>query len=241
MILPAIDIYQGQSVRLFQGNYQKSTLVSTTPVDQARQINAANINCLHLVDLDGAKDGQPVNFKLTSAICQAFSGMVEIGGGIRSLDTIKQYLNVGVSRVILGSAALTDPELTKEALDQFDPAKIVIGVDGRKGQVATEGWLDQSKVAMDKLIAAMVNAGAKNFIVTDVARDGTMTGPNTSLYRRLQAQFAGANIIASGGVRNLKDVKSLQSVGIRDIIAGKSIYEGTLTLKEVAEVNNNAR
>lgn len=241
MIFPAIDIQGGQSVRLYQGQFDQETLVSTTPVDQARTINQKGITCLHLVDLDGAKAGAPKNFAVVKRICQNFKGLVEIGGGIRTTATIESYLQAGISRVILGSVAVKDPAFTTKAVDQFGPDKVVIGVDGRNGKVATEGWLDQSNVEMTVLISAMVKAGAKNFIVTDVARDGTMKGPNVALLQDLQARFKSANVIASGGIRDLDDIKQLQDAGIKDMVAGKSLYEGTLTLSEVAEVNANAR
>lgn len=241
MIFPAIDIQNGQSVRLYQGQFDQETLVSATPVEQAKQIKANKIDRLHLVDLDGAKAGSPQNFAVVKSICQNFSGLIEIGGGIRSTAAIEKYLAAGISRVILGSVALKDPEFTTKAIEQFGPNKIVIGVDGRDGKVATEGWLDQSTVAMSDLISAMVNASAENFIVTDVARDGTMQGPNIDLLQDLQDKFPNAKIIASGGIRNLTDIRKLQAAGIKDMVAGKSLYEGTPTLAEVAEVNADAR
>ncbi|MCC4468192.1 1-(5-phosphoribosyl)-5-[(5-phosphoribosylamino)methylideneamino]imidazole-4-carboxamide isomerase [Limosilactobacillus reuteri] len=237
MIFPAIDIQGGQSVRLYQGQFNQETLVSSNPIKQAKKINAKQIKCLHLVDLDGAKAGSPQNFAIVKSICQTFKGLVEIGGGIRSVKTIERYLQLGISRVILGSAALKNPVFTKQAIKQFGSAKVVIGVDGRDGKVATEGWLDQSEITMVTLITEMIKAGAQNFIVTDVSRDGTMVGPNIKLLQGLQQEFPQANIIASGGVRNFTDIKKLQIAGIKDIVVGKALYEGTITLKEVSEVN----
>ncbi|WP_283584096.1 1-(5-phosphoribosyl)-5-[(5-phosphoribosylamino)methylideneamino]imidazole-4-carboxamide isomerase [Limosilactobacillus difficilis] len=240
MIWPAIDLQNGNSVRLYQGQFNQETLVSPTPVQQARQLNTAGVNRLHLIDLDGAKDGSPQNLTTIKAIRQAFSGQIEVGGGIRSHATIETYLRSGIDRVILGSAAIDNPQFTKQVLQEFGTDQIVIGVDGREGQVATAGWLTQSTVPMSRLIAEMVPAGAKNFIVTDVARDGTMQGPNIELLQSLQQEFPQANIIASGGIRNMADIQQLQAAGIKDMVVGKSLYEGTLTLAEIAEVNTNA-
>lgn len=241
MIFPAIDLQKGQSVRLYQGDFNQSRLVDGKPVEQAAVINQQGIDRLHLVDLDGAKVGQPQNFETVQQIADQFRGMIEIGGGIRDTKTIDQYLSLNISRVILGSVALEDPQFTKEAIQQFGPDKVVIGVDGRNGKVATEGWLDQSVTPMADLISEMIQAGAKNFIVTDVAKDGTMTGPNLKLLSSLQSQFPKANIIASGGIRNLADIQALQKAGIKDMIAGMSLAQGSLTLSEVKEVNAHAR
>ena len=189
------------------------------------------------MDLDGAKAGSPQNLAVIKKIRAEFTGLIEVGGGIRSLDTIETYLAMGIDRLILGSVALKDPAFTKQVLAKFGPERIVIGVDGTDGKVAVDGWLKQSEVTMATLINEMQQAGAKHFIVTDVAKDGTMTGANMDLLTSLQSQFPQANIIASGGIRNLQDILALQAAGIADAVAGKALYEGSLTLKEIAEVN----
>ena len=237
MIFPAIDLKAGQSVRLYQGDYNQTTLINADPVAQAQQITAAGLRQLHLVDLDGAKSGQPENIATVAAIRAAFNGILELGGGIRSYDLAQRYLKLGVDRLILGSAALTDPALVQQLLADFGGDRIVIGVDGQNGQVAINGWLEQSHTKMSQLIATMMASGAKHFIVTDVARDGTMTGPNVALLAQLQAKLPNANLVASGGIRNLTDVQTLQAMGIRDVIIGKALYEGTVTLAELAEVD----
>ena len=163
--------------------------------------------------------------------------MLEIGGGIRDKAAVDLYLEMGVNRVILGSVALKNPELTKQVIAEYGPERIVIGVDGKNGKVAAEGWLDQSDVPMTDLIGAMVAAGAKYFIVTDVDRDGTMQGANEDLLGSLQDQFPTARIVASGGVRNLEDIKNLEQRGVVDSIVGKALYEGTITLEEIAAFN----
>lgn len=238
MIIPAIDLQGGNSVRLYQGQFNEETLVNASPVAQAQAINAAGISCLHLVDLDGAKNGRPQNLETIKQIRQQFSGKIELGGGIRDRQTVDQYLKLGIDRVILGSLVVKNPQLTKDLIKKLGSKKIVVGVDGKDGLVATEGWLTQSTLTMADLIDEMASAGATEFIVTDISKDGTMKGPNIPLLANLQKQFPNVNIIASGGIRNQADITRLQNAGLKDMIAGKSIYEGTLTLKEVVGVNS---
>lgn len=237
MIFPAIDLQDGKSVRLYKGDFAKETIINPDPVDQARQYEAAGVGALHLVDLDGAKAGKPVNVDIVKNVRTAFTGILEIGGGIRDKEAIDLYLGLGVDRVILGSVALKNPELTKQVIREYGAERIVICVDGKDGKVAAEGWLDQSDVPMTDLIAAMIEGGAKYFIVTDVDRDGTMQGANDELLVGLQKQFPTARIVASGGVRNMTDVRNLAERGVLDSIVGKALYEGTITLEEIAEYN----
>ena len=234
MIFPAIDLQDGRSVRLYKGDFAKETIINPDPVDQASQYEVAGVGALHLVDLDGAKAGKPVNVDIVKRVRAAFTGVLEIGGGIRDKAAVDLYLEMGVNRVILGSVALKNPELTKQVIVEYGPERIVIGVDGKNGKVAAEGWLDQSDVPMTDLIGAMVAAGAKYFIVTDVDRDGTM---HEDLLGSLQDQFPTARIVASGGVRNLDDIKNLEKRGVVDSIVGKALYEGTITLEEIAAFN----
>ena len=237
MIFPAIDLQDGRSVRLYKGDFAQETVINPDPVDQAKQYEDAKVGALHLVDLDGAKAGKPVNVDIVKAVRQAFTGILEIGGGIRDKAAVDLYLGLGVDRVILGSVALKNPELTKQVIAEYGAERIVIGVDGKNGKVAAEGWLDQSDVPMTDLIEAMIEGGAKYFIVTDVDRDGTMQGANEDLLGDLQKEFPAACIVASGGVRNLEDIKSLEAKGVMDSIVGKALYEGTITLEEIAEYN----
>lgn len=240
MIFPAIDLLDGQSVRLYKGDYEKVTIINPVPADQARQYEEARVGALHLVDLDGAKAGKPVNVESVRAVRAAFSGILEIGGGIRDQAAVDLYMDMGLDRIILGSVALKNPTLTKELLEKHGGNRIVIGVDGFNGKVATEGWLDQSEVTMEALIREMMAYGAKHFIVTDVDRDGTMQGANEGLLEQLQKTFPEANIIASGGVRNADDIRSLRAKGIRDAVIGKALYEKTISLEEIATMNREA-
>lgn len=234
-IFPAIDLLQGQSVRLYQGDYAKVTPVALDPVAQAQKIQLAGLKRLHLVDLDGAKAGRPMNQALVELIAQTTDLELEIGGGIRDLVTIQNYLAAGLKRVILGSIALKDPQLVKVALTEFGADQIVIGIDGKDGQVATEGWLDHSQVPMAQLIEAMIAMGAKRFIVTDIARDGAMMGPNLDLLNALQTRFETSTIVASGGIRNYQDLVALNEQALTNAIIGKALVTGDLTLAQLVE------
>ncbi len=236
MIFPAIDLRNGQSVRLYQGNYNKETVINSDPISQAQQIQAAGLTHLHLVDLDGAKSGKPINLDIITALRQNTQLFIELGGGIRSLAQIKQYLSLGINRVIIGSAALTHPELVTEAVAQFGAESIVVGVDGRQEQVATDGWLTASSTTFSEIIQAMQAVGVINFIVTDIERDGTLSGPNIALLSRLQQKFPETNIIASGGISTITDIEDLQTAGIKDIIVGRALYDGNVTLSALKEV-----
>lgn len=239
MIFPAIDLHNGQSVRLFKGDYQKVTLINKNPVQQAKDIIAAGVRQLHLVDLDGAKSGQPKNFEVIKAIRESFSGFLELGGGIRDYQTAKDYLELGIDRIIIGSAAIEEPQFVKDLLKEYGGERIVIGVDGNNGKVAVNGWIDQSNITMEDLIKVMVDNGAKHFIVTDVSRDGTMTGPNLDLLWKLKQDMPQVNLVASGGIRDLRDLHHLKAFGLVNVIIGKALYEGTITLEQIAEVEKN--
>ena len=236
MIFPAIDLKNGQSVRLYQGDYQAVTTINEEPIQQALEINKAGIKQLHLVDLDGAKSGQPENLPMIKQIRQNFRGFLELGGGIRTYQIAQQYLNLGIDRIVIGSAALKNPQLVKQLLDDFGSQKIAIGIDGKNGQVATEGWLEQSDVKMTSLISKMNEFGAENFIVTDVSRDGAMQGPNLDLLTNLREAIPQVNLIASGGIRNVEDLKALQKMGIEESIIGKALFEKTISLSQILEV-----
>lgn len=236
MIFPAIDLRNGQSVRLYQGDYNQETVINSDPITQAQQIQATGLTHLHLVDLDGAKSGRPINLDIITALRQNTTLFIELGGGIRSLAQIQQYLSLGINRVIIGSAALTHPELVTEAVARFGAESIAVGVDGRQEQVATDGWLTASSTTFSEIIQAMQAVGVMNFNVTDIERDGTLGGPNIALLSRLQQKFPETNIIASGGISTIKDIEDLQTAGIKDIIVGRALYDGNVTLPALKEV-----
>lgn len=237
MWIPAIDLSNGQSVRLYQGDFDQKTLINADPLTQAQAIEQAGLTALHLVDLDGAKAGNPQNLAVIKQLVAQTNLAIELGGGIRSLEQIRQFLELGISRVIIGSAAIKQPEMVQQAVAEFGAAKVVVGVDGRHEMVATHGWLDTAKVSMAELIDQMVGYGVRHFIVTDIDRDGTMQGPNVALLVKLQQQFSDAEIIASGGIRSIADLQDLRTHGIQSAVIGKALAAGGMTLAELKAVN----
>lgn len=238
MIIPAIDLYQSKSVRLYQGDFDQLSIINNDPVQQAMDFANAGIQKLHLVDLDGAKAGRPINQKIIEAIVQTTSLKVEIGGGIRDEATTDQWLSTGVDRIVLGSAAIQDPDLLSTLIQKYGPDRVVVGVDGKNNLVATDGWLKQSQLSFGDLIAAMFARGVREFIVTDTTKDGTLSGPNVALLQSLNMQFPNANIIASGGISNIDDIITLQKAGINDIIVGKALATNNITLAEITALSN---
>lgn len=236
IILPAIDIKDGNCVRLFKGDFNTVEKVASDYLETAKGFEAAGAEWIHMVDLDGAKEGRPVNTKIYTDVAEKTNLKVELGGGIRSLETIDEYLKMGISRVILGSVALKNPALVKEAVEKFGSEKIVVGIDAMNGMVATEGWLEASDVNYIQLANEMIKSGVKYFIFTDISKDGTLSGVNAE---QLQALYDGTDkscrIIASGGVHTMDDIIKCKAMGLYGTICGKSIYKGTLDLKEAID------
>ncbi|AND79090.1 1-(5-phosphoribosyl)-5-[(5-phosphoribosylamino)methylideneamino]imidazole-4-carboxamide isomerase [Streptococcus pantholopis] len=232
-ILPAIDIKEGQAVRLFKGDFKQKTVVNPDVLGQARIFADAGMSFIHVVDLDGALAGQATNRDLIAALKAATSLGVEVGGGIRTLQQIKDYLNVGIDRVIIGSMAVKNPEFVKTALDKFGADKIVVGIDAKQGLVATEGWLKTSTVDYLSLAKEMEKVGVRLFVYTDVERDGTLAGPNFDHYRSLISELSKAQVIASGGIAGLDDLIQLQEIGAAGAIVGKAYYSGNISLEEL--------
>ncbi|MCM1165633.1 MAG: 1-(5-phosphoribosyl)-5-[(5-phosphoribosylamino)methylideneamino]imidazole-4-carboxamide isomerase, partial [Ruminococcus sp.] len=227
VILPAIDIKDGNCVRLFRGDYSTAEKVADSYLETALSFEKAGAEWIHMVDLDGAKEGRPVNTKIYTDVAEKTRLKVEVGGGIRNIETIGEYLKMGISRVILGSAALKDPQLVKESVEKFGCEKIVVGIDALNGMVAAEGWLETSDVNYIDLANKMITFGVKYFIFTDISKDGTLSGVNA---RQLKALYDGTRgkccIIASGGVRTMDDIKTCKEMGLYGTICGKSIYSG---------------
>ena len=233
IIFPAIDIIGGQCVRLVKGDYATAQKVAEDPLETAKQFEAAGAEWIHMVDLDGAKAGYPVNTEIYRNIAQNTHLKVEVGGGIRTLDTIRAYLELGIERVILGSAALKDPQLVADAVQQFGAEKIVVGIDAKNEMVAAEGWLETSGVHYIDLAKEMIRIGVTTFIFTDISKDGTLSGVNAEQLRKLAEATEGqCNIVASGGVHTIDDIVICRDLGLYGTIAGKSLYQGTLDLKE---------
>ena len=231
-IYPAIDLRGGQCVRLFQGDYGQETVYGD-PVTIAKQWQDQGAEWIHLVDLDGAKAGEPSQMDVIERIVNAIDIPVQVGGGIRSLETVETYLNMGVSRIILGTAALEDPELLKKAI-KLDSTKVAVGIDARDGFVATHGWLETSTISAIELGKRLVEMGVERFIFTDISKDGTLTGPNIEATRQF-AKETGVEVIASGGVSQIEDLLSLsqyENEGIGGAIVGKALYTGNISFEE---------
>ena len=230
LILPAIDLYEGQAVRLLYGDYNKMTVYNPDPVAVARDFLAAGATEIHVVDLEGARDGTTPNLEVVRKIA-AIPGMsVEIGGGIRSLDTVRAYLDAGVRRVILGTAAVTDEGFLRAALAEFADA-IAVSVDIRDGKVAIKGWTEDSGLDAYEFCRHLDALGVRTLISTDITKDGAMQGANHELYRTLSRELS-MNVIASGGVCSMEDVTRLSSLGIYGAIIGRAYYTGAISLPD---------
>lgn len=237
VIYPAIDMRGGKCVRLVQGDYDQETVYGDSPFDMAKSFVEQGAEWIHMVDLDGAKDGQRVNDTFVIEAAQKLNAKVQIGGGIRTEEDVLHYLNNGVDRVIIGSLAVKEPDLVKEWLRTYGD-KIAIGLDAKNGFVATHGWLETSSVKAVDLAKEFAEAGAETFIFTDIANDGMLSGPNTEATAEL-ARETGKRVIASGGVSSLDDLRALAAFkkdGLSGAICGKSIYTGRFTVKEALEV-----
>lgn len=234
VIYPAIDLYEGKAVRLFKGDYGQMTVYNENPVAVALDFKAAGAACIHLVDLEGAKSGQTPNLATVCAIKEATGLFCEIGGGVRSMDVVKAYLDAGVDRVILGTAAVTDEAFLKAAVAAYGE-KIAVGIDIKDGCVAIKGWTEKSREKAMDFCGKMEQLGVRTIICTDISRDGAMQGTNHELYRELSERFD-LNIIASGGVSSIDDVRKLAAMNIHGAIIGKAYYTGAIDLKEAIEV-----
>lgn len=229
ILLPAIDLYEKKVVRLTRGDYAQMTVYNDDPVAQAKLFQDAGAQWLHTVDLEGAKDGSTPNYSVIEAICKDTSLKVEIGGGIRSLDTIQKYLDAGVERVILGTKAVTDPAFLEESLDKFG-SHIAVGVDIKDGKIAIKGWLETAQDSVEDFFTKLCKLGVSTVICTDVSKDGMLAGTNVDLYRQLSQKFS-LDLIASGGVSSQEDLTRLKELGLYGAILGKALYTGALDLK----------
>ena len=232
-IYPAIDLYDGKAVRLYKGDYAQMTVYSDDPVSVAKDFAAAGASHIHLVDLEGAKIGKPANLETIAKIVETTGLFAEVGGGIRDMETVDSYLSIGVSRVILGTAAVKDPEFLQAALAKYS-GKIAVGVDLKDGFVAIKGWTETSDLKVEDFFAQMQNLGVKTIICTDISRDGAMKGTNRELYRDLSAKFD-IDLIASGGVSSMEDVKALAAMKLHGAIIGKAYYIGAVDLQKAVE------
>ena len=233
LILPAIDMIGGKAVRLYQGDYAQMTVYNDDPLAVAKEFEAAGAQWVHMVDLDGAKTGETPNLETVKRVAQKTKLRVEIGGGIRDLSTAERYLDAGVARVILGTAAVTNPGFAAEAAGRWGE-RVAVGVDIRDGFVAIRGWTEQSAMDAFSFCKQMQDAGVGTLICTDISRDGAMRGTNRELYRDL-AERLNLQIVASGGVSSLEDVRALRALELYGAIIGKAYYTGAIDLKEAIE------
>ena len=233
LIFPAIDLFEGKAVRLFKGDYAQMTVYSDKPWEFAKDFENQGATCLHMVDLEGAKTGETPNLETIRKIVASTNLFVEVGGGIRSMKVVDAYLSAGVSRVILGTAAVTDEAFLKEAVDTYGE-KIAVGVDLKDGKVAIRGWTETSELDAFTFCEKMQNLGVKTIICTDISKDGAMQGANHALYAQLMEKFS-LDIIASGGVSSMEDVKRLAAMNMYGAIIGKAYYTGAISIREAVE------
>ena len=234
LIYPAIDLFDGKAVRLYKGNYAQMTVYSDDPVSVALDFQNSGARWIHLVDLQGAKSGNTDNLSTIRAIQKATNLRCEVGGGIRSMETVETYLNAGIDRVILGTAAVTDNTFLQEAVQRWGE-KIAVGIDIKDGFVAIKGWTEKSLLTAEEFFRHVQSIGVRTCICTDISRDGAMQGANHALYRSLSQAYH-MDIIASGGVSTLEDVKILARLGLHGAIIGKAYYTGAIDLKTAIEV-----
>ncbi len=233
-IFPAIDLYDGKAVRLYKGDYNQMTVYSNEPLEVAKKFQSLGATHLHLVDLEGAKNGYPGNLDVIRKIVDETDLFTEVGGGIRTIETAKAYIESGVDRIILGTAAVENEEFLKEAIALFGD-KVAVGVDLKDGFVAIKGWTEKSALSAQDFLSKMESLGVKTVICTDISRDGAMQGSNNELYKELSEKYS-IDLIASGGVSDIDDIKTLTEMGLYGAIIGKAYYIGAIDLKEAIEV-----
>ncbi len=234
IILPAIDILGGKCVRLTKGEYGTAEQVAADPIETALSFVRDGAQYIHMVDLDGAKEGSRVNSDIYTEVAKSVPVPIEVGGGIRDMDTVEYYINKGIDRVIIGSAALKNPELVRAAVKEYGSERIAVGIDALDGMVKTAGWLEESNVNYIDLALEMEKMGVKYVIFTDISKDGTLSGPNLTQLSALSSA-TGMNVIASGGIRDIGNIRDLATMKLYGAICGKSIYSGSLSLREAVE------
>lgn len=233
-IIPAIDLLDGKAVRLQKGDYSKVTVYSDTPEKVAEEFYKCGAKFLHVVDLDGAKSGRADNFETVKKIAEATGLSVEIGGGIRSMEVVDLYAGIGVDRIILGTAAITNPGFLTDAVEKYKE-RIAVGVDIKDGMVAIKGWTEISQTSCNDFCRTLQNIGVGTIICTDISKDGMMSGTNIGLYRELSKKFS-VKIVASGGISTLDDIRALKDMGIYGAILGKALYTGAIDLSQAVEI-----
>ena len=237
IIFPAIDLYEGKAVRLYKGDYNEMTVYSNNPIEIAEKFVSLGATHIHMVDLEGAKDGTTPNIDIVREVAEKTSLFVEIGGGIRSMETLDKYIAAGVGRAILGTAAVENETFLLDAVKKYGD-KIAVGVDVKDGYVAIKGWTEKSAFTLDEFVSKLQAIGVCTIICTDISRDGAMKGTNLQLYRELNEKYS-VNFIASGGVSDLDDVRALTEMGVYGAIIGKAYYIGKIQLDEAVRIAKN--
>lgn len=237
-IIPAIDVIDGKCVRLTKGDYAQQKVYNENPVEVARQFADAGLDRLHIVDLDGAKAGKIVNLRVLENIATATSLSIDFGGGIKNIDDVANIFDAGAAMVNIGSLAVKRPELLEEWLMEFGSDKFLIGADVLDEKIKIAGWIEDAGIDINDFIAKMLGLGVTNIFCTDISKDGVLEGPSLELYKRILTDYPDINLIASGGVSNMRDVKELESIGCSGAIIGKAIYENRVTLKELSLINS---
>lgn len=232
-IIPAIDLLDGEVVRLYKGDYNEKKVYHNVPLEQARTFSKAGFERLHIVDLNGAKSGSFENLPHTIQIIEELGVSVQTGGGIRSFDDVSRLIDAGVSRVICSSMAVKRPDEWLRALDRY-PGQCILGLDLKDGKMSYGGWLETDDRSISDMVKPMIDAGLREVLSTDISRDGTLAGPNVELYRTMKEEFPDLDWIASGGVSSMQDLEELKGLGMSAAIVGKAYYEGNVTLEELA-------
>lgn len=237
IIIPAIDIIDGKCVRLTKGDYAQQKIYNNNPVEVAKQFEAAGMQRLHVVDLDGAKAGKIVNLQVLENIAAATSLQIDFGGGVKKIGDVENILNAGAAMVTIGSIAVKHPEVVEEWLMEFGADRFFIGADVLDEKIKISGWLEDGGINIFSFVGQMISLGTTNIFCTDISKDGVMEGPSIELYKKIMEQHPEIKLVASGGVSNLNDVKELQAIGCTGAIIGKAIYEGLVTLEDLAQLN----
>lgn len=233
-IIPAIDLIGGQCVRLTEGDFSRQTTYDSNPLEVAKRFEAAGIKRLHLVDLDGARARKPVNLAVLETIASNTSLVIDFGGGLQSDEAVQQAFDAGAAQITAGSIAVREPEKVKSWLLHYGPDKIIIGADFKGANIAISAWTEESKYPLQDFMSGYLKTGARLFICTDVSKDGMLQGPSANTYRHLKLTLPEAQVIASGGVTTVQDIEELIEIGVQGAIIGKAIYEGTISLQDLA-------
>ena len=231
-VIPAIDILDGKCVRLFQGDYDKETVFSDYPIDIAKRWESYGAQRLHLIDLDGAKNGKPINQSTIVEISQSVDIPIQVGGGIRDFRTVEKYIQDGIDRVIVGTAAVRDPDLISKTNEIFGEESVMVSIDAKDGVVAVDGWIKSSKISVFDLMDDIVDTGLKRFMYTDISRDGTLSEPNYGSIEDI-LEYSPMKMLAAGGISSIDDLNKLKIIGVEGAIVGRAIYTGDIVLSEV--------